>query len=90
MWEGGSASPEMCFKNRKIEIIIATATDSKRSLFSTIVTDEKEFSIYSIIYIYIHEVAIYISLAFRLAEIDARRFVVPPVCLRSEWLRKLL
>lgn len=60
MWEGGSASPEMCFKNRKIEIIIATATDSKRSLFSTIVTDEKEFSIYSIIYI--HEVVdIYIA-----------------------------
>lgn len=48
---GGSASPEMYFKDRKIEIIIATATDSKRSLFSTIVTDEKEFAIYSSIYI---------------------------------------
>lgn len=49
----GSASPEMYFKDRKIEIIIATATDSKRSLFSTIVTDEKEFAIYSSIYTYI-------------------------------------
>lgn len=54
MWGGGvSASPELYFKDRKIEIIIATATDSKRSLFSTIVTDEKEFAIYSTIYTYI-------------------------------------
>lgn len=51
---GGSTSPEMYFKDRKIEIIIATATDSKRSLFSTIVTDEKEFPIYSTTYIQIY------------------------------------
>lgn len=71
MGRGGSASPEMYFKDRKIEIIIATATDSKRSLFSTIVTDEKEFAIYSTIYIYSY---VYVSLGLRRAEIDTPRF----------------
>lgn len=81
----GSASPEMYFKDRKIEIIIATATDSKRSLFSTIVTDEKEFSIYSTIYIYI---AMYM---YRLVSGGQKStLLVSSVCLRSEWLRKLL